>query len=87
MKNTSNRCECAVTELVKFIRAHQLVSFELILIDDSLRIVVCNVWGHVGDVRPECLRFGDIKLLLVAFDSQLKVFHPFLNDNTSGKHP
>nr|GEW17607.1 hypothetical protein [Tanacetum cinerariifolium] len=33
-------------------------------------------WGHVGDVGPKSLRHGDIKLLLVAFDSQLKVFHP-----------
>nr|GEW80918.1 hypothetical protein [Tanacetum cinerariifolium]GEW88014.1 hypothetical protein [Tanacetum cinerariifolium] len=46
-----------------------------------------NVWGHFGDVRPERLRPGDIKLLLVAFDSQLKVFHPLKNDNASGKHP
>ncbi|GKA98797.1 hypothetical protein Tco_0826734, partial [Tanacetum coccineum] len=45
------------------------------------------VWGHVGDAKPERLRLGDIKLLLVAFDSQLKVFHPLKNDNTSGKHP
>ncbi|GJZ58061.1 ribonuclease H-like domain-containing protein [Tanacetum coccineum] len=44
------------------------------------------VWGLVRDVRSECLRLGDIKLLLVAFDSQLKVFHPLLNDNTSGEH-
>ncbi|GJW60721.1 hypothetical protein Tco_0110056 [Tanacetum coccineum] len=56
-------------------------------IDDSLRIVVCSVWGHVGYVGPERLRLGDIKLLLVAFESQLKVFHSLKNDNTSGKHP
>ncbi|GJX06894.1 hypothetical protein Tco_0194826 [Tanacetum coccineum] len=87
MKNPSNRCECAVTELVEFIRAHQPVSFELVLIYDSLWIVVYSVWGHVGNVRPESLRLGDIKLLLVAFDSHLKVFHPLKNDNTSGKHP
>ncbi|GJV80127.1 hypothetical protein Tco_1515997 [Tanacetum coccineum] len=42
-----------------------------------------RVWGHVGDVGPESLRLGDIKLLLVAFDSQLKVFYPLKNDNTS----
>nr|GEV23389.1 putative reverse transcriptase domain-containing protein [Tanacetum cinerariifolium] len=30
--------------------------------------------AHFGYVRPESLRPGDIKLLLVAFDSQLKVF-------------
>ncbi|GKD30023.1 hypothetical protein Tco_1240801, partial [Tanacetum coccineum] len=39
--------------------------------------------GHAGDVGPECLRPDDIKLLLVAFDSQLKVFHPLKNDNAS----
>nr|GEW72425.1 hypothetical protein [Tanacetum cinerariifolium] len=43
-----------------------------------------NVWSSVGDVRPECLWLGYIKHLLVAFDSQLKVFHPLKNDNTSG---
>nr|GEY01508.1 hypothetical protein [Tanacetum cinerariifolium] len=46
-----------------------------------------SVWGHFGDVRPERLRPGDIKLLLVAFDSQLKVFYPLKNDNASEKHP
>ncbi|GJT27155.1 hypothetical protein Tco_0907430, partial [Tanacetum coccineum] len=30
---------------------------------------------------------GEIKLFLVAFDSQLKVFHPLKNGNMSGKHP
>nr|GFD13359.1 hypothetical protein [Tanacetum cinerariifolium] len=44
------------------------------------------VWGHFGDVRPESLMLGDINLLLVAFNSQLKVFHPLKNDNASGKH-
>ncbi|GJY95700.1 hypothetical protein Tco_0512061 [Tanacetum coccineum] len=68
-------------------RAHQSVSLELVLIYDSLWIVVCSVWGNFGNVGPERLRPGDIKLLLVAFDSQLKVFHPLKNDNTSGKHP
>nr|GEV58645.1 putative reverse transcriptase domain-containing protein [Tanacetum cinerariifolium] len=41
--------------------------------------------GHFGDVRPERLMPVDIKLLLVAFDSQLKVFHPLKNDNASEK--
>nr|GEW00074.1 hypothetical protein [Tanacetum cinerariifolium] len=44
------------------------------------------VWGYFSDVRPERLMSGDVKLLLVAFDSQLKVFHPLKNDNASGKH-
>ncbi|GKB45645.1 RNA-directed DNA polymerase, eukaryota [Tanacetum coccineum] len=30
---------------------------------------------------------GDVKLLLVAFDSQLKIFYPLLNDYASGEHP
>ncbi|GKA61522.1 hypothetical protein Tco_0760929 [Tanacetum coccineum] len=85
MKNGSNRCERPVTELVEFIHAHQPDSFVLVFIDNSLRIVVCSVWNYVGDVRPECLWLGDIELLLVAFHSQLKVFHSLKNDNTSGK--
>ncbi|GJS68226.1 hypothetical protein Tco_0682791 [Tanacetum coccineum] len=87
MKNSSNKCECAITELIEFIRAHQPVSLVLILIDDSLRVFVCSVWCHFGDVISESLRLGDIKFLLVAFDSQLKVFHPHKNNNTSGEHP
>ncbi|GJS09192.1 hypothetical protein Tco_0365988 [Tanacetum coccineum] len=76
-----------VHELVEFIQAHQPVSFELVLIYDSLWIVIGSVWGHFGDVRAEHLRLGDIQLLLVAFDSQLMVLHPLKNDNASGKHP
>nr|GEV90449.1 hypothetical protein [Tanacetum cinerariifolium] len=52
--------------------------------DNSLKVVVCSVWSFVGDFGPECLCLGDIELLLVAFDSQLKVFHSFKNYNTSG---
>nr|GEX69671.1 hypothetical protein [Tanacetum cinerariifolium] len=85
MKNGSNRCERPVTELVKFIHAHQPVSLVLVFIDNSLRIVVCSVWNPVGDVRPKCLWLGDIELLLVAFDSHLKVFHSLIDDNTYGK--
>ncbi|GKG08559.1 hypothetical protein Tco_0334391 [Tanacetum coccineum] len=77
MKNSSDRCERPVTELVEFIQAHQLVPLELVKIYDSLRVVVCSVWGQVGDVGSVCLWFGDVELLLVAFDSQLKVFHTF----------
>ncbi|GKA74173.1 hypothetical protein Tco_0780475 [Tanacetum coccineum] len=87
MKNSSYICERPVTKLVEFIRAHQSVSFVLVYIDNSLRIAVYSVWSSFGDVRPECLWLGYIKLLLVAFDSQLKVFHTLENDNTSGKHP
>ncbi|GJY79280.1 hypothetical protein Tco_0485081 [Tanacetum coccineum] len=87
MKNSSYKCERPVTKLVEFIRVHQSISFVLVYIDNSLRIVVCSVWSSFGYVRPECLWLGDIELLLVAFDSQLKVFYTLENDNTSGKHP
>ncbi|GJW63598.1 hypothetical protein Tco_0115482 [Tanacetum coccineum] len=46
---------------------------------NSLRIVVCSVWSSFGDVGPECLRLSDIELLLVAFDSQLKIGDFLLN--------
>ncbi|GKB88686.1 hypothetical protein Tco_0960958, partial [Tanacetum coccineum] len=87
MKHIYNRCKRPVTELVEFIRAHQPVSLKLILIDDSLRVFVCSVWCQFRDVRFESFRLGDIKFLLVAFDSQLKVFHPLKNDNASGEYP
>ncbi|GKG52134.1 hypothetical protein Tco_0547009, partial [Tanacetum coccineum] len=64
MKNISSRCECLVTKLVEFIRVYQPVSLVLVLIDNSLRIVVCSVWSSIGDVGPECLWLGDIELLL-----------------------
>ncbi|GKB81370.1 hypothetical protein Tco_0948265, partial [Tanacetum coccineum] len=56
-------------------------------IDDSMGVVMSSKWGHVGGVGSVSIRPGDIKLLLVAFYSQLKIFHPLLNDNTSGEHP
>ncbi|GKB95654.1 hypothetical protein Tco_0981791 [Tanacetum coccineum] len=87
MKNDSNRCERPVTELIEFIRAYQHVSLVLVFIGNSLRIAVCSVWSSVRDVRLECLWLSDIELLLIAFDSQLKVFYPPKNDNTFGKHP
>nr|GFB50820.1 hypothetical protein [Tanacetum cinerariifolium] len=36
---------------------------------DRYVVWVCSVWSSVGDVRPECLWIGDIKLLLVTLDS------------------
>ncbi|GKF59703.1 hypothetical protein Tco_0176489, partial [Tanacetum coccineum] len=51
MKNPLNRCECAVTELVEFIRAHQRISLELILIDDTLRVFVYGVSLEMLDLK------------------------------------
>ncbi|GKD08943.1 hypothetical protein Tco_1188628, partial [Tanacetum coccineum] len=53
----------------------------------KILLVITVVWGFVGDVGSESLRPSDVSLLLVAFDSRLKIFHPLLNDNTSGEHP
>nr|GEV63764.1 putative reverse transcriptase domain-containing protein [Tanacetum cinerariifolium] len=55
-------------------------------IDETLRVLACSVLGHFGDVKSEGLRLGEIKLLLVAFDSQLKIFYPLNNDYASGEH-
>ncbi|GJW70522.1 hypothetical protein Tco_0127439 [Tanacetum coccineum] len=67
MKNHSDRCEPLVIELVKFIGAHQSVSLVLVLIDDSLRVIVCSVWGPVRDVRSESL--GTVQWRHVTFAS------------------
>ncbi|GKD69817.1 hypothetical protein Tco_1323907 [Tanacetum coccineum] len=87
MKHSSDRCERLVTKLIEFIRVHQPVSLVFVEINDSLRVFVCSIWGQVGDVGSKCLGLGEIKLLLVAFDSQLKVFHPLKNDNASDELP
>ncbi|GJY21788.1 hypothetical protein Tco_0394354 [Tanacetum coccineum] len=41
------------TKLVEFICAHQPVSFVLVDIDNSLRIVVYSVWNLVGSIGLE----------------------------------
>ncbi|GJS66279.1 hypothetical protein Tco_0680843 [Tanacetum coccineum] len=66
MKNPSNRCECAVTKIVNFIRAHKPVSLKLILIDDTLRVFVCSVWCQFGDAKSESLGLGDVKLKMTS---------------------
>nr|GEV72113.1 hypothetical protein [Tanacetum cinerariifolium] len=43
MKNPFSRCEYAITDLVEFFRAHQPISLELILIDDTLRVRLFKV--------------------------------------------
>nr|GEU42703.1 hypothetical protein [Tanacetum cinerariifolium] len=45
--------------------------------------VSLSVWSWTRDAGFECLRPGEIKLLLVAFDSQLKIFYPLKNNNAS----
>nr|GEZ64387.1 hypothetical protein [Tanacetum cinerariifolium] len=37
--------------------------------------------------RPVCIQLSKVELLLVAFDTQLKVFHTLLDDDSSCKHP
>ncbi|GJS46651.1 hypothetical protein Tco_0596772 [Tanacetum coccineum] len=55
-KNILDRFKHPVTKLVEFIRVHQYVSLELVYIYDSLKVVVCSVWGSVGDIRSESFR-------------------------------
>ncbi|GJT50356.1 hypothetical protein Tco_0976513 [Tanacetum coccineum] len=86
MKHGSDIFELPITELVQLVQAHQPVSLDLVLIDYALRIIVSSVWGKFCDAGFERLLPSDIQLLLVAFDSQLKVFHPLENQNASGEH-
>nr|GEX49499.1 ribonuclease H-like domain-containing protein [Tanacetum cinerariifolium] len=58
MKHIPDRCKRPVIKLVDIIRTHQPVSLVLVSIDDTLRVVVCSVWGHFRDVRSESLRLG-----------------------------
>ncbi|GJX92928.1 putative reverse transcriptase domain-containing protein [Tanacetum coccineum] len=69
---------CLVANLLKVSTSNETwtVVVQRALIADCL-------WSSFGYVRPECLWLGDIELLLVSFDSQLKVFYPPKNDNTS----
>ncbi|GJX10918.1 hypothetical protein Tco_0200777 [Tanacetum coccineum] len=80
MKCRSNIIECAITELVKFINAHQ--SIPLILdLDLFLRHMCIRSCGLRSDLMS---RFVEVKLF-GTFTPNLKIIRP-VNDNTSGEH-
>nr|GFD34998.1 hypothetical protein [Tanacetum cinerariifolium] len=45
---------------------------------------ICFTLLQIGSIR---VRLREIEPLLVAFHSQLKIFHSPLDDNALGKHP
>nr|GFD06264.1 hypothetical protein [Tanacetum cinerariifolium] len=86
IKGIVNIIERPVAKLVKFIDPHQSVFLVLILIDESSRVRICRI--SLTSLQIRSVRVGprQVELLLVAFNSQLKVFHAPLDDNAPGEH-
>nr|GFB42454.1 hypothetical protein [Tanacetum cinerariifolium] len=71
---------------MKFIDPHQPVFLVLILVDKSLWIRISSVSFLTLQIRPVGIQLSKVELLLVAFDTQLKVFHMSLDDDASCEH-
>ncbi|GJR54442.1 putative reverse transcriptase domain-containing protein [Tanacetum coccineum] len=50
------------------------------------RVLIWSVWVPFPDVGFGSFWLGDVDLLLVTFDSQLKIFDSLLNNHASGEH-
>nr|GFC78767.1 hypothetical protein [Tanacetum cinerariifolium] len=86
IKGVANIIERPVAEIVKFIDPHQSVFLVLVLVDKSSRVRMSRISFtslQIGTVRVGLRKFEPF---LVAFNSQVKVFHSPLDDNAPGKH-
>nr|GFC98677.1 hypothetical protein [Tanacetum cinerariifolium] len=87
IKGVANIIERTVAEFVKFIDPHQSVFLVHVLVDKSSWVRmsrICFTSLQIGSVR---VGLRKVEPLLVAFHSQLKIFHSPLDDNAPGKHP
>nr|GEV23726.1 hypothetical protein [Tanacetum cinerariifolium] len=73
--------------IMKFIDPHQPVLLVLILVDKSSWIRISSVRILMLQIRPVRIQLSKVELLLVDFNTQLKVFHTSLDDDASCKHP
>ncbi|GKD02838.1 hypothetical protein Tco_1177812, partial [Tanacetum coccineum] len=70
----------------KFIGSHKPVSSIVVDINESLRVLIWSVWVPFPDVGFGSLWLGDVDLLLVTFNSELKIFDSLMNNQASGEH-
>nr|GEZ67048.1 hypothetical protein [Tanacetum cinerariifolium] len=86
IKGVANIIKRLVAEFVKFIDPQQSVFLVLVLVDKSSIVRmsrICFTSLQIGMVR---VGLRKVEPLLVAFNSQLKVFHSPFDDNAPGKH-
>ncbi|GKA28606.1 hypothetical protein Tco_0714851, partial [Tanacetum coccineum] len=55
-------------------------------INESLRVLIWSEWVLFSEVGSSSFRLGDIDLLLVTLNSELKIFDSLLNNQASGEH-
>ncbi|GKD91791.1 hypothetical protein Tco_1371628 [Tanacetum coccineum] len=65
---------------------HQPVSLLVVDINESLRVLIWSEWVPFFEARSGSFRLGDVDLLLVTFNSELKIFDSLLNNQASGEH-
>ncbi|GKG26878.1 hypothetical protein Tco_0402581, partial [Tanacetum coccineum] len=66
-----------------FVNAHQSVLLVFVLVDESSWIGVWCISVSSSQIRSVRVRLCEVEFLLIAFNTQLKVFHTPLDDNTS----
>nr|GEZ00545.1 hypothetical protein [Tanacetum cinerariifolium] len=86
LDSSANIIERPITEFVQFINPHQLVLLIFIMIDESSWIGVSGVSFLVLQIRSVHIRPCEVELLLVAFDTELKVFYTPLDYDASCKN-
>nr|GFC97544.1 hypothetical protein [Tanacetum cinerariifolium] len=87
IKGVANIIERPVVKLVKFIDPHQSVFLVLVLVDESFRVRMSRICFMSPQIGSVLVGLCKVELLLVAFHSQLNVFHSPLDDNAPGEHP
>ncbi|GKB51228.1 RNA-directed DNA polymerase, eukaryota, reverse transcriptase zinc-binding domain protein [Tanacetum coccineum] len=65
---------------------HSDILCDVIQRDESLRVLIWSVWVPFPDAGFGSLWLGDVDLLLVTFNSELKIFDSLLNNQASGEH-
>ncbi|GKB40767.1 hypothetical protein Tco_0885709, partial [Tanacetum coccineum] len=67
--------------------AHQPIPLIVVDINESLRVFVWSVRVPFSEIWSCSIRLSDVDLLLITFNSKLKILNLLLNNQTSGEHP
>ncbi|GJT53129.1 hypothetical protein Tco_0988183 [Tanacetum coccineum] len=78
--------QCTLSSLWQFICAHQPVSLLVVEINESSRVLIWSEWVPFSKAESGSFRLGNFDLLLVTFNSELKIFDSLLNNQASGEH-